>query len=424
MRPFRAEGKIRYNPKVPKRQLREMPEERWRDLFAALRSNRDRAILAFAVSNGARAGELLGIRLCDLDWGDQLVRVVRKGTQAEQWLPASPDAFVWFRFYLAELGDPLKPDERVWQTLRRRDHGGGMQRQPLEYDALRAVFRRVNALLGSNWSMHDLRHTAALRMARDRASDVEGCSGDPRPCAPVHTEVYLVQDQVEVIRRVQKHLAEQETRAAQQPARLSPPDTTLTLLTYCSADSLTTASHAGGRGLARPAKASFAHRFERHHELLGADGGRSDKDGWAVNEILELFPSLPSWPSTDGSGRRSRLVNAARRILEWLGTHPGQGWQDRWLASGADEGRGWIDGVIVAGGKASTKTQRAELVSGMGSLLLCRVMLPSYHFLATYQAAKLYCYTQQVFRPDLFANLQAHGSDMDTRGRQLSTPSP
>jgi hypothetical protein len=38
--PFRAEGRIRYNPKVPKRRPREMPEERWRDVFGALRSNR------------------------------------------------------------------------------------------------------------------------------------------------------------------------------------------------------------------------------------------------------------------------------------------------------------------------------------------------------------------------------------------------
>ena len=217
LRPFRAEGKIRYNPRAPRRQPREMPEERWRDLFAALRSNRDRAILALAVSNGARACELLGIRQCDLDWGDQLVRVVRKGTRAEQWLPASPDAFVWLRLYLAELGGPLKPDERVWQTLRRRDHGGGLQRRPLEYDALRAVFRRVNALLGTNWSMHDLRHTAALRMARDEGltlRDVQEILGHAHLST---TEAYLVEDQAAVIRRVRKHLAGREARARQQP---------------------------------------------------------------------------------------------------------------------------------------------------------------------------------------------------------------
>lgn len=103
LEPFRPEGKIRYNPKVPRRRPREMPDARWRDVFGSLRSNRDRAILALAVSNGARASELLGIRGVDLDWGEQLVRVVRKGASAEQWLPASADAFVWIRLYLADL---------------------------------------------------------------------------------------------------------------------------------------------------------------------------------------------------------------------------------------------------------------------------------------------------------------------------------
>lgn len=95
------------------------------------------------------------------------MRVFRKGTGAEQWLPTSPDAFVWIRLYLAELGEPLEPNEPLWWTLRRRDHGTGLRRHPLNYEALRAVFRRANALLGSNWTMHDLRHTAALRMSRD-----------------------------------------------------------------------------------------------------------------------------------------------------------------------------------------------------------------------------------------------------------------
>lgn len=217
LEPFRAEGRLRYNPRVPKAKPREMPEQRWRELFTALGSNRDRAILAIAVSNGARASELLGVRAADLDWGDQLVGVVRKGTQAQQWLPSSPDAFVWLRLYLAELGDPLSPDDRVWQTLRRRDHGDGLRRHPLNYEALRAVFRRVNALLGSNWSMHDLRHTAALRMARDEEltlKDVQEILGHAHLST---TEIYLVEDQAAVIRRVQRHLAEREQRAQQAP---------------------------------------------------------------------------------------------------------------------------------------------------------------------------------------------------------------
>jgi hypothetical protein len=87
--PFRAEGRIRYNPKVPQRKPRAMPDERWNELFAALRSNRDRAILALGISNGARASELLGVRGADLDWGEQLVRVpARAPARSSGYRPA------------------------------------------------------------------------------------------------------------------------------------------------------------------------------------------------------------------------------------------------------------------------------------------------------------------------------------------------
>ena len=141
LEPFGAGGSIRIT-EGSRAATREIPDEQWKALFAALRSNRDWAILALAVSNGARASEILGIRGVDLDWGEQLVRVWRKGSGAAQWLPASPEAFVWIRLYLAEIG-LLGPEEPIWRTLRRR--GAGKSRGPLTYEALRAVFRRVNA---------------------------------------------------------------------------------------------------------------------------------------------------------------------------------------------------------------------------------------------------------------------------------------
>jgi integrase len=217
LEPFRPDGRVRYNPKVPKQRPRALPDEQWTALFAALRSNRDRAIVAISVSNGARAGELLGLRAADLDWGEQLVRVARKGTRVEQWLPVSPEAFVWLRLYLAELGDPLGPDEPVWQTLRRRDRGDGPRRQPLNYEALRAVFRRVNTWLGTNYSMHDLRHTAAIRMSHNEQlsmRDVQTILGHAH--LSTTADLYLLEDEAEVLRRVHQHLTERQT-AAQAP---------------------------------------------------------------------------------------------------------------------------------------------------------------------------------------------------------------
>ncbi|WP_083737274.1 tyrosine-type recombinase/integrase [Amycolatopsis keratiniphila] len=213
-----AEGRIRYNPRLPKRRPREMPDEGWNSFFAGLRSDRDRAIVSLAVSNGARAAELLGVCGADLNWGEQLVRVVRKGTGAEQWLPASPDAFMWIRLYLAALGETPGLREPLWWTLRRRDRGDGLRRHPLNYEALRAVFRRVNALLETNWTMHDLRHTAALRMARDQhltLKDVQVILGHAH--LSTTADVYLWEEDEAVVRRVATHLADRQHRP-EQPA--------------------------------------------------------------------------------------------------------------------------------------------------------------------------------------------------------------
>jgi integrase/recombinase XerD len=219
MEPFRPEGRVRFNPPVPKRRPRTLSDDQWRDVFAALRSNRDRALLALAISNGARAGELLGLRGVDIDWGDQLVRVDRKGTGAEQWLPASAEAFVWLRLYLADA-ETIGPNESLWRTIRRRDRGAGLEEQPLSYDALRAVVRRLNATLGTNWSMHDLRHTAALRMSRDpnlTLRDVQVILGH----ADIDTtaSVYLFEEDIEVAKRVLVHLDQPRVVPAPSAAR-------------------------------------------------------------------------------------------------------------------------------------------------------------------------------------------------------------
>jgi integrase len=162
MEPFTGQRAGRYRPRAARRAPRQIPDERFDELFAQLGSHRDRALVAFWVSTGARASELLGAVAGDADPGAQLITVIRKGTRALQQLPASPDAFVWLRLYQAQLAGlvPAGPDQPLWWTLRRPFRA-------LTYDAARAMFTRAGAALGANWSLHDLRHTAAYRMARD-----------------------------------------------------------------------------------------------------------------------------------------------------------------------------------------------------------------------------------------------------------------
>lgn len=161
MEPFAARRRAVYRQRVPRTEPRAIPDPMFDELFEWMPSHRDRAILAFYVSTAARPDELLKLDQARVDYGEQLIGVIRKGTQELQWLPASPDAFVWLRLYQIELPlDLIGPNKPLWWTLRR-------PWRALNYEAMRAVLRRANAALGTNWTLHDLRHTAAMRMAED-----------------------------------------------------------------------------------------------------------------------------------------------------------------------------------------------------------------------------------------------------------------
>ena len=222
MEPFRGERAGRYRPKTPRRIPRQIPDEKFDELFAGLGSHRDRALVAFWVSTGARAAELLGARRGDADPGQQLITVIRKGTRVLQPLPASPDAFVWLRLYQQQMHGlvPAGPDDPLWWTLRRPF-------RPLTYHAARAMFTRAGAALGGRWRLHDLRHTAAYRMARDPAmplTDVQWVLGHAHLST---TQLYLTAPDEDVIAAVVAHHARRQGGPVGQGVRRPQPDTGL-----------------------------------------------------------------------------------------------------------------------------------------------------------------------------------------------------
>lgn len=102
--------------------------------------------------------------------------------------------------------------------MRRRRHADGpLRRQPLNYDALRAVLRRLNEALGTNYTMHDLRHTCAVRMLRDKnlsVRDVQEILGHAHLST---TQTYLEEEPEEVIHRVHQHLVDRQHDHASPP---------------------------------------------------------------------------------------------------------------------------------------------------------------------------------------------------------------
>ncbi|MER5966692.1 site-specific integrase [Streptomyces sp. NPDC002057] len=151
--------RARLRQRVRQTDPRSIPDAMWGELFAAMTCDRDTAAILLYVSSGSRASELLGVTPGDIDWARQLFYVVSKGTDEREAVPASPQALTVLAAYLDRIGLPAA-HEPVFRTLRGPD-------RPLTYFAMRRVLQRVNDRLGTNWTLHDLRHTAANRMAND-----------------------------------------------------------------------------------------------------------------------------------------------------------------------------------------------------------------------------------------------------------------
>jgi site-specific recombinase XerC len=213
MDPFPRQKSGLFRPRVPRRVPKQIPDEAFNELFARLPSNRDRALVAFWISTGARASELLGAVCSGADPGQQLITVIRKGSRAMQPLPASPDAFVWLRLYQQEMHGlvPAGADDPLWWTLRRPF-------RPLNYHAARAMFDRANAAAGTGWPLHALRHTAAYRLARDPDVPISDVQWVLAHRSLATTQIYVVPTAEDVIKSTLAHHRRQaEPKPAPQP---------------------------------------------------------------------------------------------------------------------------------------------------------------------------------------------------------------
>lgn len=178
---------------------RSIPDAQVEELVGVLRTSRDRALVTLYLSTGARASELLGVRGDQVDWAGQRVWVVSKGSRALEPVPGSPDVFRYLAAYFHEHGTP-KPDEVIWRTL----HGAP---RPLNYHAARRILQRANEVLGTDWTLHDLRHTTITRMVSDPNLTVPEVMAVTRHRRVSSMSPYLRPRIDDVFAKVQAHFA-------------------------------------------------------------------------------------------------------------------------------------------------------------------------------------------------------------------------
>lgn len=196
--PWARDARAPYRQRFPKTQPRYLSDAQWDEFFQALTCDRDRALFSLAVSAGSRAGEGLRMRLCDVNFGDQTVRLIAKGTRNEDWVRAAPDFFIWLNRYVARSYADIVPEAPLWVTRRH-------PRRPLTYDALRAVLTRVNTALGTNWTFHDFRHTCGYRLGRDPQMTLVAIQSHLRHAHVTTTQRYLAQREEDVQQQLAEH---------------------------------------------------------------------------------------------------------------------------------------------------------------------------------------------------------------------------
>jgi hypothetical protein len=140
----------------------------------------------------------------------------------------------------------------------------------------------------------------------------------------------------------------------------------------------------------------------------------------SVEEVLAEVEALEAHASSKELRRRLRDADV---LLDWLRTFPGESWQQRWLASGANTaGKAWPD-LLTAGAADTVPAERLpndpakarSLATGSaGRLILLDVIRPGYDWLYSSPSGTLFPRFEQLRDPDGFAAVNAR-CDADRR---------
>jgi integrase len=155
-------------------------------LTAALRTHRDRAMVAAMVLGGLRRCEVLGLRLEDLRAAERRVFVAEGKAGRQRLIPVSGRFFAAVAAYLEAERPPGTSSDRVFVVLK-----GPRRGQPLSakgMDEILAAARRRAGL--EHATCHELRHTCLTRL-REAGMALEAVQAQAGHASIESTRIYL-----------------------------------------------------------------------------------------------------------------------------------------------------------------------------------------------------------------------------------------
>ncbi len=155
-------------------------------LMAALRTDRDRAMVQAMVLGGLRRCEVLGLKLTDLRLGEWRVMITEGKGGHERLAPLSPTFFATVARYMNDERPPESTSDSLFVSLKGPHRG-----QPLSIPGLDEIVRAARKRAGlSHGTCHELRHTCFTRL-REAGMAIEAIQAQAGHRSISSTRVYL-----------------------------------------------------------------------------------------------------------------------------------------------------------------------------------------------------------------------------------------
>ncbi|MFX0538819.1 tyrosine-type recombinase/integrase [Ornithinimicrobium sp. Y1847] len=155
-------------------------------LFAALRTERDRAMVTLMLHAGLRRCEVLGLRFVDVQPGDGRVFVAEGKGGHQRIVPVVPAFFTHLAAYLAQERPTGTDAESVFVVLKGPTRGRRLTAAGLD-EVLAGARRRAGL---SHASCHELRHTCFTRL-REAGMSLEAIQAQAGHANLDTTRIYL-----------------------------------------------------------------------------------------------------------------------------------------------------------------------------------------------------------------------------------------